>query len=367
MKESLAAVFAGVPGEIALRTVSVPAVRPGEALVRVLGCTLCGSDLHSFDGRRSVPVPTVLGHEIVGEIVELGAPSPLELTGSGLRAGDRVTWAIVAHCGNCYFCQTGLPQKCLNGVKYGHEAFQPGRELVGGLAEFCLLVAGTSIVRLPDDLPLTVACPASCATATIAAAIEAAGDLAGRSVLLSGAGLLGLTACAMARSLGAERIVSVDPSVVRQEWAQRFGATYVCTPADLSQRAAEWAGRFGFDVAIELSGSSAACLAAFERVRVGGTVVFVGAVFPGEPLALVPEQIVRRQLTIRGIHNYSPRHLVAAVDFLSRHHQTFPFDRLVTGWLPLNEVAEAFAAGRDGAAIRIGVGPGDRVGKRAGA
>ena len=247
MTHSLAAVFDGIPDQLELRRLPIPALQPSEILVRVLGCTLCGSDLHSVEGRRPVPVPTVLGHEIVGEIVEFAATgSNRDLAGRELKVGDRVTWAIVANCGHCFFCERGLPQKCLNAVKYGHEPFRNGRELLGGLAEHCLLVSGTGIVRLPDRMPLEVACPASCATATIAAALEAAGDLQGRHVCVIGAGMLGLTACAMARVEGADEIVCVDPNDARREQALSFGASRVATPVELASLAAEahWPARF---------------------------------------------------------------------------------------------------------------------------
>ena len=209
---STTAVFDGQAGQLRMAVFPAPKLRRGEMLVRVLGCTLCGSDLHSFEGRRSVPVPTILGHEIVGEIVSFGeSAARADLAGKPLAIGDRITWAIVANCGQCLMCQRGLPQKCLQGTKYGHEPLHPGRELLGGLAEHCLLVEGTAIIKLPDALPLAVACPASCATATVAAAMEAAGELHGRSVCLFGAGMLGLTACAMARAAGAVQIICVDP------------------------------------------------------------------------------------------------------------------------------------------------------------
>ncbi|MFT3920919.1 MAG: alcohol dehydrogenase catalytic domain-containing protein [Myxococcales bacterium] len=226
MKASQAAIFAGTPGQIELQEILPPEPGAGEILVRILGCTLCGSDLHTFEGRRQAPVPTVLGHEIVGRIEALGANAPRhDMAGKNLQVGDRVTWAIVANCGECFYCERKLPQKCLAAVKYGHEKLQPGRELLGGLAEHCLLTPGTSLVRLPDDLPLEVACPANCATATAAAAVEAAGDLGGAVVCVLGAGLLGLTVCAMVKSRGAAEVICVelDPrrraqaSVVRRD------------------------------------------------------------------------------------------------------------------------------------------------------
>lgn len=357
MSATLAAVFDGVAGEVALRGIPTPLPRGGEILVRVLGCTLCGSDLHSFDGRRTVPVPTILGHEIVGEIVAFGdTATTVDLSGRTLQCGDRVTWAIVANCGACFFCRQGLPQKCLQAVKYGHEPLRPGAELRGGLAEHCLLAPGSSLVQLPEELPLSVVCPASCATATVFAALEAAGNLRDRTVCLFGAGMLGLTACAVAHTRGAREVVCIDPVPSRCERARQFGATHCVAPNEFAELAAA-IGPPGYDVAIELSGSTAAFESAWGTLRTGGTLVLVGAVFPGTPVPVSLEQIVRRHLTIRGVHNYAPRHLRMAVDFLADEQHHFPFADLVSHWYPLTQIAEAFAQSRQSTAIRIGVTP----------
>lgn len=355
---STAAVFDGQAGQLRMEAFPAPELHGGEMLVRVLGCTLCGSDLHSFEGRRSVPVPTVLGHEIVGEIVSFGeSAARVDLAGKSLVIGDRITWAIVANCGHCVMCQRGLPQKCLRGTKYGHEPLRPGRELLGGLAEHCLLVEGTAAVKLPDALPLAVACPASCATATVAAGMEAAGELHGRSVCLFGAGMLGLTACAIARAAGAVQIICVDPIAERSQRALQFGATHSVHPDALAESIRSITNDGLLDVMIELSGKTAAFELAWPLLRTGATVVLVGAVFPDAPVSLLLEQVVRRHLTIRGIHNYAPRHLLAAVQFLAVHHQDAPFDELVTRWYSLDEIHEAFAASANSGTIRVGVTP----------
>jgi alcohol dehydrogenase len=358
MNKTRIALFEGNPGQVVLRNVPLPGPAAGETLVKVLGCTLCGSDLHSFEGRRQVPVPTILGHEIVGEIIDQGPGSPREdLQGQSLNPGDRVTWAIVAHCGDCFFCRRGLPQKCLRGVKYGHEPFRGERSLNGGLASHCLLAPGSTLHRLPPEIPLGMVIPASCATATIAAACEAAGDLRGAEVGILGAGLLGLTACAMAHDRGASRVFCVEPGPQRRARAVDFGAV-TCESADqLKSQLQSFAAPPGLDVVLEVSGSSAALEQALPLLRIGGTAVLVGAVFPGPPAAIVPEQIVRRQLTLRGVHNYAPRHLQQAVDFLSGAAGRWPLADLVTDWIPLDEIGRAFALARDPARIRVGVVP----------
>ncbi len=356
MTTSRAAVFSGVSGQLEIRDLAKPVPAEGEILVRILGCTLCGSDLHTFEGRRQAPVPTVLGHEIVGQIEAIAAGAPLrDLAGQELRNGDRVTWAIVANCGECFFCRHNLPQKCVQAAKYGHEALRPGRELLGGLAEHCLLVPGTSLVRLPDDLPLEIACPANCATATAMAAVEAAGELKGGVVCVLGAGLLGLTVCAIAGAAGAEQVICVELNPDRRQQALQFGATQSIAPDELADVVKRLSDGRGVDVAWELTGSSPAFTAALPQVRIGGTFVVVGAVFPSPPVELHLEQLVRRQLTLRGIHNYAPRHLLRAVQFLSEQQHKYPFEKLVAEWHPLSNISEAFKNACDPHKIRVGV------------
>ena len=158
-----AAVFTGAGEPLELTELPVPAtLRDGEALVRVTCCTLCGSDLHSYSGDREVLTPTILGHEILGTIEAVGGRTPLAI-------GQRVTWSIAASCGECYFCRNDLPQKCERLFKYGHEQMSEEHPLSGGLATHCHLAPGTTVVEIPSGLPDEVACPANCATATVAA------------------------------------------------------------------------------------------------------------------------------------------------------------------------------------------------------
>jgi alcohol dehydrogenase len=358
VSSSLAVVYAGVPGQLALQEIPRPEPSSGEILVRVIGCTLCGSDLHTFEGRRQVPTPTVLGHEIAGEIVALGPDAPrCDLANQELRCGSRITWSLVASCCQCFFCQHDLPQKCVKAVKYGHEPLHPGRELLGGLAEHCLLVPGTSIVRLPDDFPLEVACPANCATATAAAALEAAGEIEGTRVLVLGAGLLGLTVCAMASARHAAEVICVEVNSERRARARLFGATHAIAPEELINVAGGLTQNRGVDVLVELTGSPAALETAWPVVRMGGTFVLVGSVFPARPVALPLEQIVRRHLILRGIHNYRPRHLLAAVQFASQYHRDFPFAELVAEWHTLASVENAMRSARNPSRIRVGIRP----------
>lgn len=350
-----AAVFTGAGQPLQLRTFDVPEPEGGDVLIRVTGCTLCGSDLHTYTGRRSAPVPSILGHEILGRIEALGPAAPRhDEAGQELRPGDRVTWSIMASCGRCLFCERGLPQKCTRLRKYGHESLESGRALSGGLAEYCMLAPGTSILRLADDLTDDRVCPANCATATVAAALRTAGELRDRTVLIQGAGMLGLTACAMARAAGASAVVCCDLNAARLERAEQFGATHLTPPAAAGEVVSRITAGHGVDVAVELSGSPAAFEDGLRLIRTGAIYVLVGAVFPSRPVALELEQLVRRHLTIHGIHNYTPRDLLAAVRFLSEGRR-YPFESLVSRWLPLADVEQAFQAAQSPGVFRLGI------------
>ncbi|MBX3435343.1 MAG: alcohol dehydrogenase catalytic domain-containing protein [Pirellulales bacterium] len=352
MSETRALVFHG-PGEpLEVRRLSIPTLRQGEVLVRVEGCTLCGSDLHTIHGRRSTPTPLVLGHEAAGRIEAFGQDSPhLDATGRPLVVGDRVVWSIVASCGACDRCRRDLPQGCRRAVKYGHTVLATGRELHGGFAEHCLLVAGTVIMRLPDEMPLEVACPLGCSVATAAAVVEAAGDLAGRFVLVAGAGHLGLTAVAMAAQAGAA-VVCVDPISTRAEQACTAGARAAGTPDELDSLMSA-VGADEIDALLELSGTPGAWRTAWPRLAMGAACVLAGSVFPTPPVELSLESVVRRRLVLRGVHNYAPRHLATAVEFAASTTGQTLLAPLCNKWFELESASAAFAAA--GTSQRIGI------------
>ena len=347
----LAAVFEGPGQPLSLRSFQDPCPGEGQAVVEISCCTLCGSDLHSIRGDRSVETPSILGHEMVGRINSLGGDLHDE-AGVSLEVGDRVSWSLAASCGTCFFCRNSLPQKCESLFKYGHQQLSAGHPLSGGLATHCLLAKGTSVVKIPTGLPDEVASPANCATATVAAAFRVAGSCTGQTVLIHGAGMLGLTAVAMARFQGACHVIVSDPREDRRRQAEQFGADPV-TPADLPGLTE---GR-GADLVLDLSGAPEAVEEAVSQVRIGGRVILVGSVFPTRALALHGDELVRRILRIEGVHNYTPGDLVDAFDFLAETHESFPFRSLVGASYPLAGIEGAVESALGGEHFRVAVHP----------
>jgi alcohol dehydrogenase len=355
--EARAMVFEGPGQPLRPRQFALPHLAPGELLVRVHACTLCGSDLHTYEGRRRTPCPTILGHEIVGR-VEGVPPDGLALDHERrpLQIGDRVVWSLAVGCSACFFCAHELPQKCAHLVKYGHAAIGAAHVLSGGLATHCHLLRGTAVYRVPEDVPDLVACPATCATATAAAALRHAGDVDGGTVLIQGAGMLGLTAAALAAARGAAALVVADVDPARTALATRFGATHATADMhevpDLIRALTD--GR-GADVVIEMSGAPAAIEAGLELLRIGGCYVWIGTVFPTRAVSISPESIVRRHLTIHGVHNYHPRDLGEALAFLGAHHHRHPFAELVGGRFHLEEADTAFRFAARERPVRVAV------------
>lgn len=319
-----------------------------EAVVSVEACTLCSSDVHTVTGRRSGPVPSVLGHEAIGKVVSLPESWPLvDVTGTPVSVGDRIVWGVAAHCGECLFCRDGIPQKCERLVKYGHGVHRPDQLPRGGLAGFVGLVRGTPVVVLDDSIDARIACLAACAGATVAAAFRLAGDVHGRHIAVFGGGVLGGIACAMARDYGAASVACIEPDGNRRERAIAFGADIAIDPAEPGFEARLKCmndGR-GVDACLEITGANAAFEAAMKSLRTGGTLVLVGAVYPAGPVAISQEDLVRRMLTIKGLHNYAPVDLAAAVTFLSEGSKIVPaiWADLFGPEFPLDDVATAFA------------------------
>ncbi len=358
-----ALVFDPADGSLEMREVPMRPLRRGEALVRVSLSSICGSDLHTIRGRRDPGGPLILGHEIVGEVAALGEGVDTDCLGEPLRPGDRVTWGLAASCGRCFYCSRGIPQKCKGLFKYGHEKLDSVTPLSGGFAEYCYLVPGTAFYRLPDDLPDRIGVFANCAMATMQAAVRMADVQAGESVLVQGAGLVGLCAMALCAHRRAKPVVAVDPCKQRLDQATYFGASHLAGEADIGgdlaatlREATE--GRRGFDVAIEACGQPSVVRDGIEALRIGGRYILAGCVYPEATAQLDLHPVTTKLLTMQGLHNYTPLDLQEALAFLREGRGRFAFGDVVREVFPLDEIDAALALmERDPSVLRAALRP----------
>jgi putative phosphonate catabolism associated alcohol dehydrogenase len=348
-------------GSLELRDVPVPPLGEREVLVRIDACAVCGSDLHTAHGRRPHPLPAILGHEIAGTVVAVGdGPDVVDVVGQTITAGEQITWSVCVSCGECDRCRGGLPQKCRLLFKYGHAA-NDEHSLAGGFASHVVLRPGTAIVRLPAGLTAVAAAPASCAVATAAAALRVAGDLHGRSVVVLGAGMLGLSVASLATARGAASVTVVDSRPERLDLLAAAAPQANTVPwsgdeAGLEHLVTGVLVADGADVVVDAGGSLATAQAALRLIATGGTCVLAGTVAPVGEVAFDPERIVRRQATIRGVHNYCPDDLSTAVSHLASPAGA-GLASLVGPVMPLDAIDEALVMAAAGTAVRVVVTP----------
>lgn len=332
------------PGQLHRRLTSTtaPTLLEGEFLVRLTLATICGSDLHTYEGRRSAPTPCVLGHEGVGVIVASGCSEDARFI------GRRITWTLTDTCGGCSACTTwNLPQKCDSLFKYGHASVDDGAGYSGCFASHIVLRPGTEKVFLPDSLPDHAVAPANCALATMMAALDKVPHHAER-VVIQGAGLLGVYGCALLRDRGVKDIFVSDPVASRLALIRDFGGrTLTESEKNLSS----------FDAVIEVAGVPEVIAEGLHLLRPGGTYVLAGMVHEDTALNLKGDDLVRGCVTLVGVHNYAARHLKEGISFLTRAKDDFPWGKLVSPPVPLSKIDEAFALSQTREWPRVSVMP----------
>ncbi|MFI8091033.1 zinc-dependent alcohol dehydrogenase family protein [Streptomyces sp. NPDC086080] len=330
-------VFHG-PGQAAWEEVPDPGIKePTDAIVRVTAVTVCGTDLHILKGDVPEVRPgTVLGHEAVGEVVEVGGDVRT------VRPGDRVLVSCISACGRCRYCREGMYGQCLGGG-----GWILGHRIDGTQAEY---------VRVPyadlsvHPLPAAVSSADAVLLADIFPTAYEVGVLNGKvrpgdTVAVVGAGPIGLAAVATARLFAPERIVAVDLAASRLEAARAFGADAVAdareTPEQLISDLTEG---LGADVVIEAVGVPETFELCTRMVRPGGHVANVGV--HGKPVALHLEDLWIKNVTITTglVDTYSTPTLLRMASA-----GRLPTSQLVTHTFPLDRMEEAYEVFADAA------------------
>jgi 2-desacetyl-2-hydroxyethyl bacteriochlorophyllide A dehydrogenase len=329
-----AVTFQGVE-QIAVENVPDPIIRKThDAIVEVRQAGVCGSDLHVYHGRETgLDIGTVLGHEFVGEIVEVG--SAIE----NLRVGDLVVSPFTTNCGTCMFCTRGLTSRCVDGQLFGW--VENGEGLHGAQAERVRVpLADSTLVPVPTGIPPEAALLAGDVLATgYYCAVQ--GEVGpGKTVAVLGCGPVGLMAVFAALHLGAESVLALDSVDERLDLAQRLGATVVDIEGrSPAQVIAENSEGLGFEVVLEAVGSAAASRLAFDLVVPGGTISAVGVhTEPRFPFS--PTEAYDKNLTYR-IGRCPARHFlpqVLAILSESRFDPTL----IISHRLPLTDGVRAY-------------------------
>ena len=367
MRTGKAAVYEAPNTPFILKEFPVRPARRGEVLVRVTMSTICRSDIHSYEGRRPNPCPGILGHEIIGTIEEIGQGIEKDMRGDPLKVGDRITWSEYFFDGQCYYREVlDMPQKCHGVRKYGHDLAEEDPHFLGGFAEYCYILPGTWILKLPDDLSDEEATPLNCGVATMASVTEAAEIGLGDAVVIQGLGLLGLYGAAMAKARGARCVIGLDAVASRLQIAKKFGVDHAIDVACVGAKSAMEQVRNlcppdGADAVIEVCGVPDVIPQGLQMLRTGGRYVLGGLVNPDANVTIDANMLVKRWITMRGIHNYHPRHLIQALEFVMANRNRFPFKEIVDSRFALKDLDDAFKKASERRVLRAAIVPGFRA------
>ena len=276
------------PWQLSLREVDDPRPGPGEAVVSVYASGICGSDVHGFTGatgRRQPPV--VMGHEVAGAVAAIGAGV------DGVATGDRVAVRSILACGRCATCSAGRHNVCLNRRGLGIH-------VAGGYADE-LVVPAAVLVPLPDRLDWDVAAMAEPLSVAMHAMNLTPVQIMG-TVVVMGAGTLGLLSMLAARWRGAGTVIVVDVNPRRLALAQELGAHLTVNAADddVPATVRQATDGRGADAVLEAVGVAATARQSLLVARTGGHVTWIGNL---EPAVEIPmQEVVTRELTVRGAY-----------------------------------------------------------------
>lgn len=323
------------PGSYHLVDVPEPDPGPGELVIAVRACGICGTDLHILAGEfPPTPYPIIPGHEAAGVVAKVGAGV------TGHREGDRVAIDPSLFCGACEYCRINRGNLC---TAWG----AIGDTVDGAFAEFVRVPAANAYV-IPDSMPFPTAAliePVSCAVH----ALDRLGSVFGQELLILGAGTMGLILAQLLDGAGASSVSIVDINEDRVERARSFG----CEAASEITGLRGGSGA-GFDSVIEATGTSRAAETAVNAVRRGGTMMVFGVAPAGETIPIEPFRIYNEEITIIGsmavLASYGRAVAAVADGFVDA-------ERMVTGVFGLSEFSEALDVVRSGTGIKTQIDP----------
>ncbi len=351
-----------------LREYAVPDPEPGAIVLRTRIANVCGSDLHQWRGEFDVasfgrPYPQILGHEMTGEVTALGKGIAADSAGTPLREGDRVVFRYFYPCGRCRACASGITRACPDARAYLRKSCDEPPHFVGAFGDYYYVFPGATVFRVPEGVDDAAVAGANCGLAQVVGGFELARLRPGETVVVQGAGGLGVWATAVAKELGAARVVVLDAIPERLALARAFGADEVvdvrehAASSERIARVVELCGGWGADVVVELVGHPRVVNEGLRMLGRTGRYLEIGNINPGLTYELDPSLLVFRNLTMYGMVYYEAEHLRRALDLVLRTKDRYPWSAVVSRTFPLERINEAFAAADRGEATRAAIVP----------
>jgi len=325
-----------------------PEVEDEAILTEVVQTNVCGSEVHFWKGEFPVPNGSVLGHEAVLRVLEMGDEVSTDSAGNRISEGDIITPVYFKPCGECGGCSNGQFYAC-EVVKSMGEWMQPHSippHFRGTFATHYYADPDQRFYKVPEEVTNHVAASANCALSQVIFGIERANLSQGENVVVQGAGGLGLNSIAVAKETGANVIV-VEAAEGRIERAKEFGADHVVDMKEYEEsgervrRVQELTDGDGADVGIEVAGIPPAFTEGVGMLRNGARYVELGNISTGLTTEFSPAELTVKRINVEALLLYQPWYLEKALDFLARHGENYPYDDLLDAKFPLEEAQEA--------------------------
>ncbi len=334
------------PMKLEFREFKVP--EPGEncLVVKVIRTNVCGSELHIWRGKHPTKRTGVLGHEMVGVIEKIGPGVTTDFADQPIKVGDRVASAYYRTCLKCKACLRGDFNNCERSIEFWNKKPEEFPHFHGAFASHYYIHPNQYFYKVPDNIPDVVAASANCALSQVYYGLDK-GELAtGETVVIQGAGGLGLNAVAVAKERGAIVII-IDALKSRLEMAKQFGADYTIdlTEHDTVEKRAELVRSYtdgeGADLGLEVSGVPEAFGEGIYLIRNNGRYVTMGNISPGKVIDFDPGILTRKAIRIIPILRYKPWYLAKALKFQSACIDKYPFESMIDCDFSFENIGEA--------------------------
>ncbi len=339
----------------------VPEVEPGAILVRLTLSNICGSDLHGWHGETPREPPTVMGHEMTGRVARLGAGVSTDAAGTPLAEGDRIVYSYFYPCHRCTPCLAHDEHHCkARRIGAGRRRSDRPPHFTGAYADYFYLRPGHYVLRVPEHLTDREVAPLNCALAQVVYGLAQVALAAGDTVVIQGAGGLGLYAAAVAKEAGAVQVIVLDRRPERLALARRFGADHVLdidrlgTPEARVEAIRDLTGG-GADVVAELVGHPDALVEGIQMAGQEGRYLVIGNISARHTIAFNPAWLVHPNRRMVGVGGYQAWALRRGLELMDRTHGRYPWNEVLSDIHPLEEINTAFERAERGEAIRTGL------------
>jgi L-iditol 2-dehydrogenase len=349
MAQAMKAIVYYAPKDMRVETIPVPTCGNDEIRVKVDACAVCGTDLKSYHvGNPRIHAPLVSGHEFTGIVETVGSNV------SGFSPGERIVMATSVSCGECYYCQQGWRNLCADVAPMGFS-------YPGGMAEYVTIPARAlhngHVIKVPLHVQAEHAALAEPISCTVNA-VENCAIQGGETVVVIGAGPMGILNACVARGVGAQKVILAEVNDARLEQAQIFGLDRLVNPAkeDLTRIILNETGGIGADVVIVAAPAAQPQEQALEMVRKRGTVCLFASLPVGKNLlSMDSRRIHYGELRVVGTSDSTPAQVEKAVELLATN--AIPAEKIATHHLSLDDILQAFDLMQSGEALRVVLKP----------